>query len=188
LSELAAFEQPDLVLQRVGLGAGRLDLPWPNVLRLWVGEAPAAPQPQVVLLETNIDDMNPEFFGHVMERLFDAGALDVYLTPILMKKNRPATMLSVIARKEREAELAALLLKETSTFGLRVQPFARYEADRVIQTVETPYGPVPLKLKVWEGNVVAASPEYEVCSQLARQNNVSIMSVYHAALQNRSEK
>jgi uncharacterized protein (TIGR00299 family) protein len=188
LSSMAAFEQPELVLQRIGLGAGRLDLPWPNVLRLWVGEAPASPQPQVVLLETNIDDMNPEFFGHVMERLFGAGALDVYMTPIFMKKNRPATMLSVIVRKEREAELAALLLNETSTFGLRVQPFARYEAERLIQTVETPFGPVPVKLKILDGNVIAASPEYEVCSRLARQHNVSIMSVYHAALQNSPEK
>ncbi len=99
LAELAVFEQPAMTITGLGIGAGQRDLPWPNVLRLIVGESDAAPAPDLVLLETNIDDMNPQVFGYVMAKLLAAGALDVYFTPIHMKKNRPATMLSAIARR-----------------------------------------------------------------------------------------
>ncbi len=183
LAALARFEQPEMALRRVGVGAGQRDLPWPNVLRLWVGEAEAGPPAQVALLETNIDDMNPEFYGHVMARLFEAGALDVYLTPITMKKNRPATMLSVIARPADEAALADILLAETSTLGVRARTLRRYEAGRAVQMVSTPYGEVPVKLKLRDGKPVMAAPEYEACSRLAREHNVSLMRVYQAALE-----
>jgi uncharacterized protein (DUF111 family) len=118
-----------------------------------------------------------------MSKLFSAGALDVFFTPIQMKKNRPATMLSVIARRAEEAALAKIILQETSTLGVRVLPIAhRYEAQRDMQTVQTEYGEVPVKLKRIEGKVVQAAPEHDVCARLATERGVPLMAVYGAAL------
>jgi uncharacterized protein (TIGR00299 family) protein len=183
LASLAEFSQPEMILQRIGTGAGERDLPWPNILRIWIGESRDEVDNGLSLLETNIDDMNPQVYGHVMGLLFEAGALDVYLTPIYMKKNRPATTISVIARAQDERQLAQLLLHQTSTFGVRVQPLARYEADRSMVTVSTTYGEIPLKLKIVEGKVISATPEYEICSQLALQHQVPVSAVVNAALQ-----
>ncbi len=180
LAALATFEQPAMTLTGLGMGAGRRELPWPNVLRIMLGESEAASLPLVVI-ETNIDDISAQALGHVMGRLFSAGALDVYFTPIYMKKNRPATMLSVIARKSDEAALARLILEETTTFGMRVQPIYRYEAERAFRSVQTQYGEVPLKLKILDGKVVQAAPEYEVCARLANEHNVPLAKVYAAA-------
>lgn len=188
LAELAEFSQPDLVLRKIGVGAGARDLPWPNILRLWLGETGPEAGRRLVLLETNIDDMNPEFYGHVMDRLFAQGALDVYLTPIFMKKNRPATMLSVLSKKENETRLVQILLEETSTLGLRVQPISRYEADRKVESVDTLYGPIPVKFKILQGVVVGASPEYDVCSRLAALHQVPIAVVFNAAMQAARER
>ncbi len=183
LATLATFEQPAMTLSGVGIGAGRRDLPWPNILRLILGESEPAPVNPMVQIETNIDDMNPQLFGHVMGRLFAAGALDVYFTPIYMKKNRPATMLSVIARRSDEPALARLILEETTTFGMRVQPITRYEAQRIMHTVQTDYGPIPMKLKIMDGRVIQAAPEYDVCLRLADELGAPIYQVYTAALQ-----
>jgi len=136
----------------------------------------------MVQIETNIDDMNPQLFGHLLNRLLEVGALDVYFTPIQMKKNRPATMLSVIARQADEASIARLILEETTTMGMRVIPVYRFEAERRMQTVQTEYGEVPLKLKILDGKVIQASPEYEVCMRLAGEQNVPLIQVYTAAL------
>jgi uncharacterized protein (DUF111 family) len=183
LAALATFEQPAMTLNAVGIGAGHLDLPWPNVLRVMIGESEAQASFPMVQIETNIDDMNPQVFGHVLNRLFSMGAMDVYFTPIYMKKNRPATMLSVIARRADEAALAQAILEETTTMGMRVIPVYRYEAGRKMQNVQTEYGEVPLKLKILNGDVVQASPEYEVCSKLALEKKVPFIQVYQAALQ-----
>jgi pyridinium-3,5-bisthiocarboxylic acid mononucleotide nickel chelatase len=183
LAALAEFRQPGMLLERVGVSAGRKEFPWPNIFRLWLGEAPESDPAGVVLLETNLDDMNPEFYGHVMELLFEAGALDVYFTPIYMKKNRPAAMLSVLARPEHEAALANLLLRETSTLGLRVQTLRRYEAGRQVVTVLTRYGEIPVKLKILDGHPTAAAPEYSACSRAAMEHSVPVGEVYQAALQ-----
>ena len=188
LAALATFQQPAMTLTGLGTGAGRSDLPWPNVLRLLLGESEAASLPSenphsvgMVLMETNIDDTSAQTLGHAMGRLLSAGALDVFFTPIYMKKNRPATMLSVIARKSDEATLARLILEETTTFGMRVQPIYRYEAERAFRSVQTEYGEVPLKLKILDGKVVQAAPEYEVCARLANEHNVPLAKVYAAA-------
>jgi pyridinium-3,5-bisthiocarboxylic acid mononucleotide nickel chelatase len=182
LASLATFERPNLVLTGVGVGAGQRDLPWPNICRLILGEsAPEAEHP-LVLIETNIDDMNPQFFGHLMNRLFAAGALDVYLTPIYMKKNRPATLLGIVARRQDEPDLARLVLAETSTLGMRVQPVYRYTAQREMRRVETAYGEVPVKLKLLDGRAIQAVPEYDACVLLAEQQNVPLAQVYTAAL------
>jgi uncharacterized protein (DUF111 family) len=118
-----------------------------------------------------------------MGRLFAAGALYVYYTPIYMKKNRPATMLSVIARRKDEPALAHLILEETTTFGMRVQPITRYEAQRSMQTVETEYGPISVKLKVLDGVVVQAAPEYDACVHLADEHGIPLYQVYTAGLE-----
>jgi hypothetical protein len=184
LGALARFEQPAMVVTSAGAGAGKRDLPWPNILRLIVGSSDQPTDRQtMVLLETNIDDMNPQVYGHVMARLFEAGALDVSMTPVYMKKNRPGIVLGVIARQADELRLAKLMLAETSTLGIRVQPMRRYEADRVVRTASTPYGEIPLKLKILDGQVVQAAPEYEVCARLATEHKVSFHAVYSAALQ-----
>jgi hypothetical protein len=182
LATLATFEQPAMTLTGLGVGAGRLDLPWPNVLRLVLGESEVQGSFPMVQIETNIDDMNPQLYGNVLNKLFSAGAMDVYFTPIEMKKNRPATMLSVIAHKTDEAAIAQLILKETTTMGMRVIPVYRFEAERRMQKVQTEYGEVPLKLKILDGKVVQASPEYEDCSRLASEHNVPLIQVYLAAM------
>lgn len=183
LATLATFERPNLVVTGVGIGAGKREMPWPNIFRLILGESTTESEYPLVLIETNIDDMNPQMFGHVMNRLFAAGALDVYMTPIYMKKNRPATLLGVVARRADEPTLAHLILSETSTLGIRVQPVYRYTAQREIQHVGTPYGEVPIKLKLLDGRPVQAMPEYDVCARLAEEKGVPLAEVYNAALQ-----
>ncbi len=186
LTTLGRFRQPPMVVTRVGYGAGGRELPWSNVLRLWLGEPTGqdmTPATALKVLETNIDDMNPELYGHVMTRLFDAGALDVYLTPIYMKKNRPATMLSAIVRGEDEAALAEVMLRETSTLGVRVRSFYRYEAGREVRQVETAYGPIQVKLKLLDGRVVSVTPEYESCRRVANEQGVPLAEVYRLAQQ-----
>jgi uncharacterized protein (TIGR00299 family) protein len=178
LAALAAFERPDLTITGLGIGAGKRDLPWPNIMRLILGEASSSGNSEMFQIETNIDDMNPQVFGHVMERLFTTGALDVYLTPIYMKKNRPGTLLGVIARRQDEAALAELILRETTTLGLRVQPIYRYEAERNFSLVHTRYGDVKVKEKIVNGQVLQAMPEYDDCVRLANENKVSLADVY----------
>jgi pyridinium-3,5-bisthiocarboxylic acid mononucleotide nickel chelatase len=178
---LAVFERPPLVVSTLGVGAGKRDLAWPNIMRLIVGETSPAGNRQMVLIETNIDDMNPQVYGHVMNRLFEAGARDVYMTPIYMKKNRPGTMLSVLALREDEPRLARLILEETSTLGMRVQPVQRYEAQRKMASVTTEFGDVPVKLKILDNVIVQATPEYDVCVHLATQHAVPLVRVHSAA-------
>jgi len=181
LASLAAFHQPDMKLIQVGVGAGRRDLEWPNVLRLLIGIQEEVPGTHLEI-ETNIDDMNPQIFGHVMAKLFQAGALDVYFTPIFMKKNRPATMLSVIGRKEDEKSICDLLLRETSTLGVRVKPIWRHEAERTIRIIETCYGQVPVKLKILDGDIIQATPEFDDCVRLAEQAGIPVAQVLQEAI------
>lgn len=182
LSTLARFEQPAMKIAAVGIGAGRRDLEWPNVLRVIVGQAEEPPG-QHVELETNLDDMNPQIFGHVMGRLFAAGALDVYFTPIQMKKNRPATRLSVIARREHEAALADLILRETSSLGVRVHPIYRYEAGRETRTIATRFGEAIVKLKIVDGKILQANPEYDCCVEIAERLKLPVIDVYRQVVE-----
>ena len=183
LGALATFERPALTITGTGVGAGKRDLPWPNLMRLIIGETPANNTSDMVQLETNIDDMNPQFYGHVMEKLFAAGARDVYLTPIQMKKNRPGTLLGVIANRRDEPALAELILRETTTLGLRVQPIVRYEAQRDFRQIHTIYGTLNVKLKILNGKVIQSVPEYDECVRLANDNGVSLTEIYRSANQ-----
>jgi uncharacterized protein (TIGR00299 family) protein len=180
LASLATFHQPDMNLKQVGIGAGRRDLEWPNVLRVLMGTQDEVSGTHIEI-ETNIDDMNPQIYGHVMAKLFQAGALDVYFTPIFMKKNRPATKLSVIARKEDELILCDLLLLETSTLGVRVKSIWRHEAEREMRIIETCYGQIPIKLKILDDETTQATPEFDACVRLAEQAGVSVSRVLQEA-------
>jgi pyridinium-3,5-bisthiocarboxylic acid mononucleotide nickel chelatase len=180
LAEFATFGQPSLRLLRIGLGAGQKEFEWPNVARLWLAEAQESGE--LVEIETNIDDMNPEFYAAVSQNLFATGALDVWLTPIQMKKGRPGTLLSVLAPAALEATLAEIILRETTTLGVRVHAVHRHMARRDFMTVSTPYGPVPVKRK-WLGDQLAgAKPEYEACLKLAQKADVPVREVYEAAV------
>ncbi|MCS6801184.1 MAG: nickel pincer cofactor biosynthesis protein LarC [Chloroflexota bacterium] len=175
---LGVFEQPALRLTTVGYGLGARRLPdLPNALRVLIGERdePSAP---LLLLETNIDDQPAEQLGYVLERLFAVGVRDAWFTPIQMKKSRPAVMMSVIAEAAQEREIADLLLRETSTLGVRVIPIRRHEAERVVKTVETRLGPARVKVKRLEGRPVAAVPEFEDCRRLALEHGLPIAEVY----------
>lgn len=133
------------------------------------------------VLETNIDDLNPEIYGYVMEKLFEAGALDVYLSPIQMKKNRPATLLRVLCRPDDVQTMTAILFAETTTLGVREQTVARHALPRVIEHVDTPYGPVHVKVAELPDGTTKRAPEYEDCRRLAAQHSVPLREVYRAA-------
>jgi len=178
---------PDFVIERVGYGAGTTDFPHPNVLRLLLGtrleRAHDLLRETLSLIETNIDDMNPEFYDYVLERALEAGALDVWLTAIGMKKNRPATQLSVLARKSEERALIDLVLRETTTLGVRVQTVQRQCLDREIREVTTAFGVVRVKLGMHGSQVLRAAPEYDDCKRLAATTGVPLREVYAAAQQ-----
>ncbi len=180
LTTLAEFTQPTLSVRRIGYGLGtRNPQQYPNALALWLGETQQAPYASgVKLIETNIDDMNGELLGYVQERLFAAGARDVWFTPIQMKKNRPATMLSVIVSAGDEADAVALIMRETTTLGVRVRPLERIEAQRQVQRIDTPVGNVAVKLKRLDGVVVSVSPEYEDARSAALERNLPLQDVY----------
>jgi len=184
LAELARFQRPPMKVQAVGIGFGDKQFPWPNGLRVWLGEPfhPAQPEAdQVVLLECNLDDVTGEALGYTMERLFAAGALDVWFTPIFMKKNRPATMLSVLAPAGEAETLGLILLRETPTLGLRITPpMHRWKTGRRVREVETVWGAVRVKEKLLGGEVLAAAPEYEDCARIAREHGVPLAEVYAA--------
>ncbi len=183
LTAFATFSQPSMRIENLGIGAGKRELPWPNILRLVLGEIDSEEHhKEMIVLETNVDDMPPQLFAPVQLALFKAGALDVFFTPMMMKKNRPATMVSVIARKKDEEALASILLRDTTTFGVRVSPIWRHEADREMTTVATPYGEVGVKVKIQDGKPIMAMPEYEDCLKRAEENGVAVIDVYQAAL------
>jgi pyridinium-3,5-bisthiocarboxylic acid mononucleotide nickel chelatase len=184
LTTLARFEQPRLRLARIGYGAGGREQPEPNVLRVWLGEREGGEMEgeQLLVLEANVDDMPGELFGHALEFALAAGALDAWCTPLTMKKSRPAAMLSVLCRPTDRAALLGLLLRETSTFGVRVRDVTRYATAREAHPVETPFGAVQVKLKILDGAVAGAAPEYEDCRRLAAACGVPLPQVYAAAL------
>lgn len=185
----------------VGYGAGGRELEHPNLLRallleeqeeemqgddfqpLLEGKEMASLQRgEILSVETNIDDMNPEVFSFLMEKLFEAGAWDVTLTPLYMKKNRPATQLSVLCSPELFSKVARIIFTETTSLGLRVFRGEKYSMARETRKVSTPYGPVRVKVGFLGGETVTISPEYEDCAELARRQGIPLQEVYRAAL------
>ncbi|HLB24538.1 MAG TPA: nickel pincer cofactor biosynthesis protein LarC [Dehalococcoidia bacterium] len=178
VTTLAAFDRPAMHVERVAYGAGgRNPDGWPNALRLWLGEAAESP-PSMLLVETNIDDMNPEIYGYVQEKLFAAGAADVWFQPVQMKKNRPGIIVSVLCPADREDAIAAVLLRETSTLGVRVSPVSRHEAQREVLEFESTLGPAAVKVKRLPGEPPRVAPEYEACRRLAEAHGLALAEVY----------
>lgn len=182
-------ELPTIRIESVGYGAGTARTDFPNVLRVLIGEdepagssleTPAA-GPTQTLLETNVDDLNPELYPYVLERLFEAGAQDAWLTPIIMKKGRPAVTISVLCDLARADAMRRLLFRETGTLGIRTSAVEKTALDRDWLDVRTDHGPVRVKLGMLDDAVVTASPEFEDCVRLARESGVPARDVYEQA-------
>jgi uncharacterized protein (TIGR00299 family) protein len=174
------IDQPVMTVERIGHGAGRREfLEQPNLLRLFVGVTTTpAPSDQVWVLETNLDDLPAEVVGYCYDLLLGAGALDVFTTPIFMKKNRPGMLLSVLAPEPAVPALEEILFRETATFGIRRYPVSRHKLERKAYTVTTPWGPVQGKLGWLNGRPPVFTPEYEDCARVARQQGVALRDVY----------
>ncbi len=180
-------EAPAMTVERVGHGAGTRNLPeQPNILRVFVGEAQGS-QPaglatdQVWVLETNLDDVPAEVVGYCYDLLFAAGALDVFTVPVLMKKNRPGVLLSVLCPESAVAAVEDVLFRETTTLGVRRYPATRHKLHRKEHTVQTPWGPVKGKLGWREGRPPVFAPEYDDCARVAREQKVPLRQVYEQA-------
>ncbi|MBI3301836.1 MAG: nickel pincer cofactor biosynthesis protein LarC [Deltaproteobacteria bacterium] len=180
---------PQVELTAVGYGAGERTLPdRPNLLRVLLGNTVETPrEEQLLVLETNIDDLNPELYEHVMERLFAAGARDVFLQPIQMKKNRPGVLLWVLGEVADREKLSGLIFAETSTLGIRSYPVARVALRRESKEVVTPYGSVRVKLAHSPDGRINMAPEYEDCKRLAREKDVPLKIIYEAAVRSARE-
>jgi uncharacterized protein (TIGR00299 family) protein len=177
---------PAMTIERIGHGSGTKDfIEQPNILRLMIGTASPDPaagaeRDTVTVLETNLDDVSAEVIGFCAERLFAAGALDVFAMPIQMKKSRPGVLLSAICASENAAELERILFRETGTFGVRRTTAARAKLRREVVTVQTPWGPVKAK-RGWRGDgFEVVTPEYDDCARVAREHQVPLRDVYAA--------
>jgi uncharacterized protein (TIGR00299 family) protein len=183
VATLARFERPAMRVGATGYGFGTRALPWANCLRLVVGEAPAATssrapeeftRDEVAVIESNIDNMTGEALGWLMERLLEAGALDVSYTPTQMKKNRLGALLTIIASPGDAEALAALVLRKSATLGVRMRRSERLIAGRRVETIETPLGPARVKLKLAGEHVIGVTPEYEDARALALSSGLSL--------------
>jgi uncharacterized protein (TIGR00299 family) protein len=175
---------PAMQIDRLGYGAGGRDPKgFPNVLRLVLGEVGEvlAREPEVIVIETNIDDMNPQAFGFVMDRAFTLGALDVFFTPVQMKKDRPGAMLTVLCGAKDFEALANMILSETTTLGVRYYRAERRTLERRFETVETAYGAVRVKVARQQDRVMHVQPEYDDCAKRASETGVSLIEVQQAA-------
>jgi pyridinium-3,5-bisthiocarboxylic acid mononucleotide nickel chelatase len=171
------------VTQRIGYGAGTKDFSnFPNCVRLMLGEEGDAATEDVIVIEANIDDMTPQNFGYVTEKLFGAGALDVCTLPIQMKKGRPGHLLQVLTHPNSADAISRIIFQETTTIGIRRHTASRTILDRELVEVETEYGEVNVKVSRLAGDVVNFTPEYEDCARLARERNVPVKKVQAAAV------
>jgi uncharacterized protein (TIGR00299 family) protein len=174
---------PAMTVERVGYGAGDRDDPvTPNVMRVLIGEETATGGDRVTVIECEIDDMNPQIFGLVMDRLYAAGALEVFYIPVQMKKNRPGTLLTVVAPPALRAAMADVIFRETTTIGLRHSEVARECLERKLVAVQTPIGTVRVKVASRDGRVLNATPEFDDCVKLAAASNLPVKDVQAIAM------
>lgn len=177
-----AGRMPAMTVSGIGYGAGSRDLEIPNVLRCFVGEAAGpAPGEALVLVETTIDDMNPQLYEPLVDRLLEAGALDVFLTPVVMKRSRPGIVLTALGPPDRTADLARVLFEETTTIGVRWSEWRRWPLEREVVTLTTAYGPVAFKVSRLEGRVVTVTPEFADVLRLAREKSLPVREVLDQA-------
>lgn len=181
---------PAMTVGQTGYGAGSRNFPaHANVLRITVGEATAVPESkhdlpmdEVVVLEANIDDLNPQLFGYLSEQVLAVGALDVFSTPVQMKKSRPATLLTLLAKPEDAERIARIVFRETTTIGIRTRREQRYVLPRRHEAVQTPWGEVRMKIAQLNGTISNYAPEYEDCRRLAEQHGIPLKTVMHEAI------
>jgi pyridinium-3,5-bisthiocarboxylic acid mononucleotide nickel chelatase len=179
--------QPAMSVSAIGYGAGTVDLQGqPNVLRLMIGEAAERVvfgyDQEITVIEANLDDMNPQIYGYFQEKALAAGALDVFTSPVQMKKNRPGTLLTVLCQPADAQALMTLIFAETTTFGVRTHSAQRRVLPRESVKVNTSFGEVRVKLSRVNGRVLHVSPEYDDCRKLAEENNVPLQRVLNEAL------
>jgi uncharacterized protein (TIGR00299 family) protein len=173
-------DKTEFSIEKIGYGLGTRELEIPNVLRVYLGEEIKNEDiEEQHLLETNIDDMNPEIYSYVEEKLFKSGALDVFKTPIIMKKGRPAIKLSVLVNKKVEKKVLEVIFKETTSIGVRKFNVEKIMLNREFFKVSTIYGEVTVKSSYYKGELVKSKPEYEDCKRLAEENNVPISKIYN---------
>ncbi len=183
-------ERPLMKIERIGYGAGEKEFTIPNLLRVSIGEKILRDEnlkddyvsDEAILIETNIDDMNPEFYDYIMEKLFFQGALDVFLTPIQMKKNRPAHMLSIIVYEQNLKEILEVLFSESTTLGVRIREVKRLRLAQQNFIAETKYGKIKVKVGMFKGEIKNIAPEYEDCKKMAKQHKVPLKEVYDEAM------
>jgi pyridinium-3,5-bisthiocarboxylic acid mononucleotide nickel chelatase len=179
--------QPPMSVSAIGYGAGAADLEGqPNVLRIMIGEAAEKTVPgydqEITVIEANLDDMNPQIYGYFQEKALAAGALDVFTTPVQMKKNRPGTLLTVLCQPADAQTLMTLIFAETTTFGVRTHAAQRRVLPREFVKVTTSFGEVRIKLSRVNGRVLHVAPEYDDCRKLAEEKNVPLQRVISEAL------
>jgi hypothetical protein len=181
---------PEMKIEKIGYGVGGRDLEnRPNVLRAILGETVAQAagadgyeRDTITRIETNIDDLSPEIVGAVTEQLLKAGALDVFLTPIQMKKNRPGLQLTVLCEESAVGPVAELIFRETTSFGVRMDRVERLKLERRMETVKTPWGPVAVKIGTRNGETLQVSPEFESCRALSEQTGQPVRAIFDAAV------
>lgn len=172
---------PSMKIEKVGYGVGDRDYPaHPNLLRIVLGreDKKEGKEERIVIIETNIDNMNPELYDNLIERLFQEGALDVYLTNIQMKKARPGIMLSVLAREEQRTKLTEIIFQESTSIGIRFYPAGRHRLSRRVNKLKTPYGEVRVKISEGERGVMNLVPEYDDCKKLAKRAGIPLKIIY----------
>ena len=182
-------ERPFMKTERIGYGAGEKEFAIPNLLRVSIGEKilkdgnlkDSYVSDEAVLIETNIDDMNPEFYDYIMDKLFSQGALDVFVTPIQMKKNRPAHMLSIIVYEQNLKEILEVLFSESTTLGIRIRGIKRLRLAQQNFIAETKYGKIRVKVGIFKREIKNIAPEYEDCKKLAKQHQVPLKEIYEEA-------
>jgi uncharacterized protein (TIGR00299 family) protein len=178
----AAGAMPAMHVRAVGYGAGTMDLDTPNVLRVFVGEtAVAAPTETILQVETTVDDMSPQLYEPLLERLLEAGALDVFLTPVIMKRSRPGVVLTALCEPSRVADLSRVLFEESSTIGVRWTAYQRERLDREIVRLTTAYGPIGFKVSRLQGRVITVTPEFEEVRRIARDKGLAVREVLEQA-------
>jgi uncharacterized protein (TIGR00299 family) protein len=187
-SRFAAF--PEMKIDKSGYGAGSRDFPGhPNVVRLTIGEtvsnasAAKTASETITVLEANLDDLNPQVFGYVMDRLFEDGALDAFVMPVQMKKNRPGTLLTVLCKPEDADRLAQFVFSETTTLGVRRRDEVRQTLARRWESVRTPWGEVRIKIASMNGAITNYAPEYEDCRRIAAEHHVPLKTVIGGAVE-----
>ncbi len=181
---------PRMKVGRIAYGAGDKDVPRvPNVLRLMIGESTASyDEDSSVIIETNIDDMNPQIYDHLIEKLMQQGAQDAYLIPIIMKKGRPAVLLSVLTDISGTEAVVNTIFRETTSIGVRVRDVSRRKLVREIQPIDTVYGKINMKISKRGGEVLTATPEYEDCRKIAKEKNIPLKTVMEEAKNQFSRK